>query len=466
MKRWFFGKLLGVSPKKKKKRGNKGTNEAIGQVGTVDNFLPIKQFEGTMESFEDGIMDSTGEEYENNPYDGTDYEENNYDDTDYENNNYEDNNYDDTDYENNNYEDDNYEDTYYENNKEEFDTSEFDKSDYDSTVGLKGGIDLGKKSEDVGNKDNSNVDLDKYGYDVEGLDDLDELNLIPDIDIETVEGRALTDNLDSMMDAYEESTKKVREVIIEKKVPIHIPVNVQSSNSKFMSVKGVKIMVVLSDRRAGATKFSLNLANAVGTKSRVLYIDLDLVRHGSLNYLGIDNVLSSSETVQYGLANIKTTTQIPYLVYTYGKGKFDSLISLFGVSVSDEQVGVVEDIIRKQNVYDTIIIDCPIENVHKLNGLMRVYNFLICCEDNLSGITNTVTMLSIMTKDDDQLLSIYERSHFIVSGSMDISKFEDNLYEVVDLFDLETEGIDWTKTEILGNINDINMIAVEIVETK
>lgn len=261
-----------------------------------------------------------------------------------------------------------------------------------------------------------------------------------------------TNGLDDLMQEYENSNQKVVERVVEREVVKVVNVGEQSFRNK----NGIRTLIVTGDRRVGATKLSLNLASLFSQREKVLYVDFDRNRHGSLGYLDLDNILDSEEHVQNGLAHLKSLNILSNVVYTYRKSGFDCLLSMYGEYVDDNQMKTVQQVLAKQQSYTTVIIDCPIENLYLLGDIVYTSKVLICAEDNKVGLINLMTMLSSCSGDSRFFTALYNNSYFVVGRSGNFDKFQRTLNKVLDVF--EIEEYDWNTVEIIGNLKDMNQL--------
>lgn len=300
--------------------------------------------------------------------------------------------------------------------------------------------------------ENTQLDLD--------IENIPSIPTVPTVPLDVVNGEeqgidGFGEDFDALMEKYEDSNRKV----VEKQVVVKEYVNV-NSNYRFRNKNGTRILIMVGDRRVGTTKLSLNLCAKFAKNEKVLYVDFDRYRHGSLGYLDIENIMDEPEHISDGLTHYKGSKMLNNVVHFYNKGGFYTLTSMYGSDVTDEQLMMVEKLLLGQKEFKTIVIDCPVENLYILNEILRGGNVIICAEDDKIGVLNLLTALSMYCADEKQLANVYEKSYFVVGRKNDIGKFSSELADAVDLFDMDEAGFDWNKVEVLGNIKNI----AELVE--
>lgn len=262
------------------------------------------------------------------------------------------------------------------------------------------------------------------------------------------------DNFDNLMSDFEESSRK----IVEKKVVETKYVTV-GNVSKFRNKNGVRIIVMTGDRRVGTTKLALNLCAKFSKGEKVLYVDFDRYRHGCLGYIDLDNILEEPDHISDGFNHYKNNKILNNIVHLYDKGGFYTLSSMYGSDITDEQMNLVEKLLVSQQDFQTVIVDCPIENMYLLDDILRVSNVIICAEDDKVGILNLLTSLGLYSSDTKKLLNIFEKSSFVVGRKNNIEKFSQALLEAVDLFDMSEAGMDWSKVEVIGTTKNVAGLA-------
>lgn len=285
--------------------------------------------------------------------------------------------------------------------------------------------------------------------------------IIPDLNLDETQDEEIDlfgDNLDSLMKDYEESNKKVVEKVVERVVEKVVTIN--SGESGFRNKNGIKILVITGDRRVGSTKLALNLANMYSKREKVLYVDFDRFRHGSLGYLDLDTILEEEEHVQNGLNHLKSLNILPNVLHLYRKGGFFTLLSMYGTDINDKQMIQAQEVLSKQREFTTIIIDCPLENIYLLRDILYLSHILICAEDDKVGIVNLMTMLGSCCGEEKFLSAIYDRAYYVVGRKGNVDNFRSILHEVLDLFEIEL--FDWNNIEVLGTLKGTKLLAERV----
>lgn len=282
-----------------------------------------------------------------------------------------------------------------------------------------------------------------------------------DFDIEDVSGDfpVFTD-LSDLEQQYNDKNIKVVEVerVVERVVekPIHLG---SGGVSKKVYPTGVRTLIFTGDRKSGLTRTALQTAMFYGKTERTLFVDFDIKRKGSLLFYGINNIIMEHDNVQNGLLNLKTTSMLKHVVYNYTKGGFDCLISLYGEEYENEDLVRTQRILSTQKDYKTVVIDCPLENLHLLEDILLYSDIIICMESDLQSTVNTVMGLGGAYSEESKLaVFLYNNAKYLLTMNPDPVKFRENLDYVSDLFSLEEEETDWSLTPILGTTRDLAKI--------
>lgn len=257
----------------------------------------------------------------------------------------------------------------------------------------------------------------------------------------------------------ERTVEKVVEKIVEK------PVYINSGSSKnfhsfvdIMSKQETVFIVVTGDRRSGKTTTALTLANIFGAGVESLYVDFDTETKGSLLRLGIQNVIEEPEHIQNGVNMLHTTKILEEIVYR-GNNRFASLISNYGVDVEDEQITEASNILAIQQLFNLVVIDCPINKLPLLDDILPIAEYYICVEGSAQSIINTMDILtSFSNKDISRKIQnmMFRSSRFLVTDDrVSIKEFEQNRKFVSDIFNLENEAVPWIKIPVLGRLDKI-----------
>lgn len=290
-----------------------------------------------------------------------------------------------------------------------------------------------------------------------------------------------TENLNELHKQYQES--QIKERVVEKvvEVPVEVPVEkiverkIEVPVEKVVEVEkiietvvertidsdgrhrqyrnNVRTIIFTGDRKTGVTRSALNAAAYYARTGKTLYIDFDLERCGSLLYLGIEEIANETDNVQNGLSNYNSPQMIKHLVHQFAKGDFDCLINVYGEGYTDEHLNTIQKNIEAQRNYNTIIIDCPIENLDKLRDVVLHSEIVICVEPNVPSLINTVIALGNQPEDDeDYIISLFNHSQFYLAKSSKEDDFLEALDYVSELFSLDSERFNWSLLKLMGNI--------------
>ncbi len=322
---------------------------------------------------------------------------------------------------------------------------------------------LSVEEDETGNQNNENSDI---NIPVIGLDSLkkavedtdftlpsniqNQPNLYDFIEVEDADVGTFDGDMSALMSEYENINNKPKEVVVEK-----IKVIERGGSLSFRNKNGIKIVIVSGDRRVGSTKLALNLANKYAINEKVLFVDFDRNRHGSLSYLDFNNILEEPEHIQNGFNHLRNLNILRNVCHYYKKGKFFTLFSMYGERADDAHMRVVQDVLASQRDYTTIVIDCPLEDLHLLENIVPFARVLFCVEDDRVGIINFLTSLSSTFESDNKLFTFFEKSHFVIGRKGNIQKFKAELNYVVDMFGLDEGMCQWNNVEIICNIRDL-----------
>lgn len=267
-------------------------------------------------------------------------------------------------------------------------------------------------------------------------------------------------DLEDLEQQYNDKNIKVVEVerIVERVV--EKPIRTGGTGvSKKVYPTGVRTIIFTGDRKSGVTRTALQSAMFFGKTERTLFVDFDVKRKGSLLFYGIDNIIQEHDNVQNGLLNLKSTSMLKHVVYNFVKGGFDALISLYGETHEKEDLIRTQRILSTQKDYSTVIIDCPLENLHLLEDILLYSEIVICMESDLQSTVNTVMGLAEAYEEDSKLaIFLYNNAKYLLTANPDPKKFRENLDYVSEIFSLDEEETDWSLTPILGTSRDLAKI--------
>lgn len=342
---------------------------------------------------------------------------------------------------------------------EQFDINRLEKAEYVPTLDL-------EEKEEVQPMEQADINVPFVGLDslkktVEETDfslseDIfNQPNLIEKIglEVEDADDGAFDGDMSALMSEYESINNKPKEVIVER-----LRVVERGGSLSFRNKNGIKIIIITGDRRIGSTKLALNLANKYAANEKVLFVDFDRNRHGSLGYLDLNGIIEEPEHVQNGFNHLKNLNILKNVCHYYKKGKFFTLTSMYGAETDDNQMRVVQDVIASQKDYTTVVMDCPLEDLHLMQNIIPFAHVLLCVEDDKVGIINLLTMLNSTFESENLLFNFFEKSHFVVGRKGNIQKFQNELNNVIDLFDLNEGMCRWDNLEVISSMRDMHIL--------
>jgi cellulose biosynthesis protein BcsQ len=279
----------------------------------------------------------------------------------------------------------------------------------------------------------------------------------PTIDIKDVDDDSpMLENIATLSDEYEDQSTKVVEKVIERVVEKVVEVQVEkivNIGGKQKSYKnGIRTIVVTGDRKTGVTRTALNMAAHFAKSNRTLYVDYDIERHGSLLYFGLENISLEEEHVQKGLAFLRNLKTLDNVTYTFPKGGFDCLISTHGTEFEDGRLKEAQRILSTQRDYKTVIIDCPLENMHYLEDIVLYSEVMICVEPDLPCVLNTILGLSKTSENDKFLSFLFNNGHYFLSKDNNVAEFQTSMSYISEIFSLDDENINWGTIPVLGSV--------------
>lgn len=260
-------------------------------------------------------------------------------------------------------------------------------------------------------------------------------------------------DISSMEKEYEEANTKtvVKEKVVEKIIEVN-----KGGNSRNYK-NGVRLVVVTGDRKTGVTRTALNLANMYAKNEPTLFVDLDVDRHGSLSYIGLEDIVEAPEHVQNGLGHLKHERMLKNLVMYVASLSMDCIFSSYDSDISDEQFKEVQSIIAHQKEYKNVIVDCPIEKLFMLEDILVYSEVLICVEPYINCVINTVDILESI--DDKKLSALMSRHCGFVLTKGKTDALKSVLKHTSDVFDLDSRPVNWARVPLAGTIKDLKSIA-------
>lgn len=297
--------------------------------------------------------------------------------------------------------------------------------------------------------------------------------IIQQVEVKDIDDEALLfDDIDTLTEEYDNKNVKVVEieklVEIEKVVEVEVErvvevekvvervVNIGSTKRNYRN--GVRTVIVTGDRKVGVTKTALNMCKHYAKIESTLYVDFDLDRKGSLLYFGLENLIEEEEHVHNGLNYLNNIGVLKNIVYTFPKGGFDCLVSMYGTDFENSKIQSIQQLLASQREYKTLVIDCPMDKLHHLEDLLFYAEVFICTETNLPNVLNTVLGL-ISTTDNEKLLSLlFNSGHYFITSDGELQEFKENMRYVIDTFSLEDETINWGSIPVIGSLRNFREV--------
>lgn len=273
----------------------------------------------------------------------------------------------------------------------------------------------------------------------------------------------------------EKPVEKIVEKEVVKEVVKEVPVDKEKivfvgggsvtghSFKDIMSKKEPVFLVITGDRRSGVTTTALSLANLFSSKLKTLYVDFDIETRGSLLQLGIQNIIEEPGSIQEGIKNLRSTKVLPNIVH-WGNNQFASLISLYGVEISDDELARTANTLAIQQDFNLVVIDCPIIKLGVLEDILPISDIILCIDGSAQGIKNTMSLLSDL--DDKKIYGdymitrkiqniMYRSSRILLTNKVTNKQFEENRAFIDNIFNLQNEPIPWIKVPVFGNLYTI-----------
>lgn len=267
----------------------------------------------------------------------------------------------------------------------------------------------------------------------------------------------------------EKPVEVIREVVTIREVPappVVVPPVAPVGNA-VRRRNGAKVIIVTGDRKSGVTRVAVNLANRYAKQAKTLFVDMDIRRKGALMYLGLDDILSENEAVQNSLIRVTSAQALTTLSYKYLRGGFDCLLTAHGEELEESNIERTQMVLTNQREYDYIVVDCPMEQLHRLENLLLFSEILITTGSTLMSVYSMVTELcgiEGLGEDNDSTMQslIMSMSQFVLTDTGTVEELETNLNEVCDMFDLKGSIFDVTRVPVVGTVTEMQKIAMAI----
>lgn len=287
---------------------------------------------------------------------------------------------------------------------------------------------------------------------------------------------SLINNLGETVQEFEQAKQELKPKVIKQIVETPVFVNQGGALSRFQRIHNHKdkaVFLVTGDRRSGVSTLALLMANQFAGHLNTLFVDLDTSHFGAKLNLGIEELNTERDTIRNSLCNIKDSADIEDFAFDSHTVKFKCLLSLDRRVVTDDQFRTIQNALILQEKYDVIVIDCPFENLVKIEDLFYYSDVVCCVEETQSAVINTVDFLSNLDMDRRFQVVMFQKLWYVstVCGEGKLPQVFDDVNSMFD-FDTSTCGrkIDWLeKGKIAGtfgnidNMKDLNGIIKKIL---
>lgn len=293
------------------------------------------------------------------------------------------------------------------------------------------------------------------------LSDVGSKPSIPTISLPSVEeafdeGFYVPDAAKVTSDIEREQEEK-RKVVVEKVIVKEVKVGgkVRGANPR--------IIVVTGDRRSGVSTTAFNLAAASALTEKTLFVDFDLKRRGALLFGVLEQLLASEENIQRGLEGLQSVSILPNIAFPFVEGDFDCILTRYDISVSDDHLRTVCDVLLGQREYRTIVIDCPVENLDRLKTLIPYASVLFCLEDDLGSTMNSVISLSGVFSNERDTIQLYTNLRYLVTKDGSVEGHYQNMAHIVELFSLDDTTSNWGKSPVVNPTQPVSSLYKELI---
>jgi hypothetical protein len=238
-------------------------------------------------------------------------------------------------------------------------------------------------------------------------------------------------------------TVEVREKVVEKVV------HTTSANIRY---NGINFIVVTGDRKTGVTSTAVSLAKEFGKKERTLLVDLDLVKKGLILHLNLEDLFSHEEHIYNNLL-FANSENLKDVVYRDIENKIFTLQASLGVDIPEGRIkDYLVPTLLTQDSFTTVVIDCPINYLHKLEEVLLYSTILVCTESDQKGVLDTLICLDGLKFKHKFLM----KNMFYVLSSRSVEvEFKDSLKTLLEFLEFK-DSISYSAIDIIGYQEDID----------
>lgn len=223
-------------------------------------------------------------------------------------------------------------------------------------------------------------------------------------------------NLADVEANYQGSKQKVITKIVEKEVIR--TVGGSSIAHNIVNGSAHRTVIFTGDRGTGITAAAFTLAKEFAKKIPVLYLDLDVERHGLLSYIDYQTFINYEEQQLEGVKRCQSSKMFDNCVCRYDVN-FDILTTDYSCDTSDEAIEICQSVVAEHEMdYGVIVVDCPFDKLPLLIDLLTSSSIAICVEGSKRGIMNMLCSL-----EASPLSTRYKRM-VVNKGSMLMTKLK------------------------------------------
>lgn len=228
-------------------------------------------------------------------------------------------------------------------------------------------------------------------------------------------------------------------------------------------------IVVTGDRRAGLTTTAMSVAEHFAQYVPTLYVDYDTKYRGSLSYLSVNELTSSSNIIQNGLGVLKPGRNIRTVTFKSDENvPFDSLVSLPNYALTDEQLIQAQLQLFYQREYNVVVLDCPFTNLYLLEDVLGQATVYICVTGDIANSSSTLLTLDALNPNAESALDVVKpmtekgiamlsRAQYLITGT-DTKQFGGHMSYLDGLYGLSESDINWAKLPVAGTTQDLNAV--------
>jgi len=252
--------------------------------------------------------------------------------------------------------------------------------------------------------------------------------------------------------------------------------NIQAGNgaSKYSNIiKGImhETIVVTGERRSGVTQTALTFAKMLSRSTPTLYVDLDIQRHGSLYYLGIDDLVDCDQAIQNGLGLVKNGKDIRKYVFHSSVTGFDALVSMPGHAIREKDLQEsLSQLAFQVKLYNALVIDCPFENLYLLEELMFNADFFFCVDSDICACSNMLFALDNLNAEKNPqkglslktLTMLNAHAKYIVKVTEQSNELITNMNYLEQIYGLYDDSINWSRLACAGTMDNLEYILQNI----